>query len=346
MNALLRTIIVACVAAGAAAAAEPAAAENEAAAYTTLRSAIFPAQIQFQAGGYRDADGDYRGDYSSDLRDLAGGPIPGLQATLSLLPPAFNAERPAMRGYAFATHGFGEEGFVAYAWPERPGETGTLVFAILVNGLVWSKPAPAGEAAAPGAWDLWGGIRPGTPLQEPGPPWVKHHPPGVKAPGGRPRKSMADNLRQIALACAVYVNDEQEYPPDLQTLVKSSGGDLPERRLRSQKAPDRPDAFLYVRPAPNGGSTQPLVIEDPACWGDRGCHVVFCDGHTGWITSGAPKLWAEAKRLAALPKAAITGIAPDDWKAVQKLLDAAKPAKTEPPAAGPPDPDGVPDPDF
>jgi hypothetical protein len=98
---------------------------------------------------------------------------------------------------------------------------------------------------------------------------------------------------------------------------------------------------------PKGADDQPLVIEDPACWDDKGCHLVFCDGHTGWLTAGAAtKVWAEAKRLAALPKAATSGIAPEDWKAVQKVLDAAKPAKVEPPASAPPEPDGVPDPQF
>lgn len=319
---------------------------NESAAFTTLRSAIFPAQIQFQGGAYRDADGDGRGEYSPDLRELAGGAIPGLQATLSLLPAEFNAERPVVNGYAYATHDLGESGFVAYAWPAKPGEGGSLVLAIMANGVVWRRPVLVG-AAEPAAWDLWGGTRPAQAMQEPVAPWVKHQPPPAKPPPGPPRKSMAHNLRQIALASAVYLTDEKSYPPDLPTLVKATGGDLPERLLRSQKAPERADALLYVRPAPNGGSTQPMVIEDPACWDDRGCHLVFCDGRTGWLAGGAAtRVWAEAKRLAASPKAAANGIAPSDWKAVQKLLDAAKPAKTEPPAAGPPDPDGVPDPEF
>lgn len=343
---LIRTSLACIIATMAVPAVESAAAGNEAAAFATLRSGIFPAQIQFQAGAYRDADGDGRGEYSPDLRELAGGAIPGFRATLSLLPAAFNAEHPVVRGYAYATHELGETGFVAYAWPEKPGETGTVVLAVMASGMVWRRPATAGEAE-PGAWDLWGGTRPAKPIQEPSAPWTKYLPPPAKAPGGAPRKSMAGNLRQIALASAVYLNDEKAYPPDLPTLVKATGGDLPERLLRSQKAPERADAFLYVRPVPTAPATQPLVIEDPACWDGRGCHVVFCDGHTGWFAMGASaKLWAEAKRLAALPKASSTGIAPEDWKAVEKQLDTAKPAKVEPPGAGPPDPDGVPDPEF
>lgn len=347
MTSLLRTCLACLVAATAAPAADPTIVANEAAAFTTLRSAIFPAQIQFQGGAYRDADGDGRGEYSPDIRELAGGAIPGFRATLALLPAEFNAEHPVVRGYGFATHDLGETGFVAYAWPEKPGSTGSLVLAIMANGMVWSRPALA-DGGEPAAWELWGGTKPLKPVQEPAAPWTKYQPPPAKAPpGGAPRKSLAGNLRQIALASAVYLNDEKAYPTDLPTLAKATGGDLPERVLRSQKAPERADSFLYVRPVPKAGDDQPLVIEDPACWDGRGCHVVFCDGHTGWFGMGAAaKIWAEGQRLAALAKAATTGIAPEDWKAVQKQLETIKPAKTEPPAAGPPDRDGVPDPEF
>jgi prepilin-type N-terminal cleavage/methylation domain-containing protein len=48
---------------------------NEAAASASLKSGVFPAQVQFQAGGYQDADADNVGEYGV-LRALAG-----LQAT-------------------------------------------------------------------------------------------------------------------------------------------------------------------------------------------------------------------------------------------------------------------------
>jgi prepilin-type N-terminal cleavage/methylation domain-containing protein len=44
---------------------------NESAAATTLKSGIFPAQVQWQGGGYQDADGDNVGEYGT-LEYLAG----------------------------------------------------------------------------------------------------------------------------------------------------------------------------------------------------------------------------------------------------------------------------------
>lgn len=44
---------------------------NEAAASASLKSGVFPAQVQFQAGGYQDIDADNVGEYGT-LRALAG----------------------------------------------------------------------------------------------------------------------------------------------------------------------------------------------------------------------------------------------------------------------------------
>jgi type IV pilus assembly protein PilA len=69
---------------------------NEANAATSLKSGVFPGQVQFQAGGYIDSNGNGRGIYCSHPRYMAGATGPGDSLTsgpkraLSLLDPKFN----------------------------------------------------------------------------------------------------------------------------------------------------------------------------------------------------------------------------------------------------------------
>jgi type II secretory pathway pseudopilin PulG len=157
-------------------------AANEAAASTTLKAGVFPAQIQFQAGGYRDLDHDNVGEYGF-LGELSGGPIAG-QANdlqLALLTPTerWNKPLPEANGYRFAMFladgkggafgaedqqpaglsenaNEGERSFIAYAWPIDE-DSGRRAFAITHVGTVYATQAKELDGKAP-AWNtLFGG---------------------------------------------------------------------------------------------------------------------------------------------------------------------------------------------
>ncbi len=154
---------------------------NEMAAATSLKSGVFPAQIQFQAGNYLDQNEDGIGDYGF-FSEMAGGPInsQGDDIRLNLLPPAWNASYPTLNGYTFACwlpDGKGgalgaSEGvrkkidnptaikhpaFVAYAWPNNDDG---MVFAITHTGILYAKPALEVEISETGPkWnDLFDGM--------------------------------------------------------------------------------------------------------------------------------------------------------------------------------------------
>ena len=57
---------------------------NEAAASASLKSGMFPGQVQYQSGGYVDVDGDGRGVYSPSVSFLSG--ATGAASSLSLGP--------------------------------------------------------------------------------------------------------------------------------------------------------------------------------------------------------------------------------------------------------------------
>src|SRR5271154_7411122 len=78
---------------------------NDAAAASSLKSGVFPAEIQFQAGNYQDRDKDGIGDFGF-FGAMAGGPIPGRKdnLTLALLPPTWNAVSPVINGYQFSVY--------------------------------------------------------------------------------------------------------------------------------------------------------------------------------------------------------------------------------------------------
>ncbi len=76
--------------------------ENAAAA--ALKSGILPAEVQFQAGGYADGDGNGLGEYAAGFASayptLSGQSlINGI--TLNLLSPTYNTDTPTISGYTF-----------------------------------------------------------------------------------------------------------------------------------------------------------------------------------------------------------------------------------------------------
>jgi prepilin-type N-terminal cleavage/methylation domain-containing protein len=131
---------------------------NEAAAASSLKSGIFPAQVTFQSGTYVDIGGPSAtaangiGDYAEDLRDLAGyvaaspsdtDTIPNLP--LSLLPPTWNiAETSATSGpnnssYVYTCDSNYETGFAVVCWPvDEADSVGRRKFAINATGQVYA----------------------------------------------------------------------------------------------------------------------------------------------------------------------------------------------------------------
>ncbi len=162
---------------------------NEAAAAATLKSGIFPAQVQFQAGAYVDEDSDGRGEYGF-LTEFSGGPVPGFNKTLQLLAPGdWSGVRNGYHYVVYLPDGAGGGGdsrsalgqngigdreayWVAYAWPEK--DQGRKVFAICHTGMIYQQPMAKGPATATKpAWnDLFGG---GDKSWADQPTWLPYH---------------------------------------------------------------------------------------------------------------------------------------------------------------------------
>ena len=155
---------------------------NEAAAAATLKSGVFPAQVQFQGGAYRDLDHDNVGEFGF-FSELSGGPIAGQEKNLDirLMSPAerWNKPLPEANGYRFAMFladgkggafgaedkqpaglsenaNEGERYFIAYAWPIDE-DSGRRAFAITSAGIVYAIQAKELNGKAP-TWNaLFGG---------------------------------------------------------------------------------------------------------------------------------------------------------------------------------------------
>ena len=156
---------------------------NEAAASATLKSGIFPAQVQFQGGCYQDEDQDNVGEYGLlselagrrptgkvpvDALRLLGGPLRNANFSNGYcfacwLPdgkggavgePEGDAARPSIiDGAAVADANAQERFFVVYAWPNEEGK-GRVMFALDQSGQVYETPWDGQEPA----WNaLYGG---------------------------------------------------------------------------------------------------------------------------------------------------------------------------------------------
>jgi prepilin-type N-terminal cleavage/methylation domain-containing protein len=157
---------------------------NEAAASTSLKSGIFPAEVQFTGGGYQDADADLTGEYGP-LQALSGrvatlrNAVGELKLLSGPLGAADNAGLVSANGYHFtsfapsatvaltgvtstawleadaacpiltvapATANNGERFFIVGCAPEKYSDTGRRVFAITQDGQIRS-PATAAQIA-------------------------------------------------------------------------------------------------------------------------------------------------------------------------------------------------------
>jgi prepilin-type N-terminal cleavage/methylation domain-containing protein len=131
---------------------------NEAAAATSLKAGIFPAQVQFQGGGYADGNGNGIGDFANSFPVMAGSPVIPPNATaaisLTLLPATWNSTAPTVNNYIFAVEAANELGFVSTCWPTDLGSSiGRRRFAINTGGTVYGTPPatsnPAVATSAP-----------------------------------------------------------------------------------------------------------------------------------------------------------------------------------------------------
>lgn len=126
---------------------------NEAAAATSLKSGVFPAQVQFQAGGYVDAGGptgvgadgigDFAGIYtamSGSTQAAVGGPLPVVP--LALLPQTWDAVSPNINNYIFEVAACYELSFCCACYPGDQGAgIGRRCFAINTGGTVYATAA-------------------------------------------------------------------------------------------------------------------------------------------------------------------------------------------------------------
>ena len=141
---------------------------NESAAAASLKSGIFPGQVQFQSGAYSDIDSNGRGEYAVDHKYMAGATAAATTGTttkvLSLLAPTFNVnDGTAVGAYSYQCDVCTSTGtangdqinaesyFAAYGAPNNPGNDGRRSFGISLFGSVMStKQSLAATTAAIG----------------------------------------------------------------------------------------------------------------------------------------------------------------------------------------------------
>jgi hypothetical protein len=138
------------------------------------------------------------------------------------------------------------------------------------------------------------------------------------------RSQSGKNMSQILGAMVAYSTAEEvAWPPSFEALAKSQS--LPAALFRSPSNPAIVNPYLFVRGIPDAPWNMPVLIEDPACNRGQGSMVCFGDAHVKWIKApGAQRLWQEAQRLAALPKATMGGIELADWAEVADVLGLSK----------------------
>ena len=101
----------------------------------------------------------------------------------------------------------------------------------------------------------------------------------ARARGEASALASSANLKGIGVACMIYAYDNQEkYPPDLQTLVDS--GDISERQLISPQAPQGMRSYAYI-PGHTMKSDPSWVVAYEQWPGqpEDGAPVLFVDGH-------------------------------------------------------------------
>jgi prepilin-type N-terminal cleavage/methylation domain-containing protein len=138
---------------------------QEAAAATALKSGILPAEVQFQAGAYQDADGNGLGEYAVSNGLGAGKSFPLLSGattttggvTLNLLAPTYQAANPSISGYKFndpASENSSQERVWGVINQPLDQNQGRRIFAINQAGNIYaSKPNVSAFASTTGVQD-------------------------------------------------------------------------------------------------------------------------------------------------------------------------------------------------
>ena len=125
---------------------------NEAAAASSLKAGVFPAEVQFQAGGYVDNGGPVTGsgangigDFAFNWKGMSGGfsatgASSGLPAVpLSLLPNTWQVDKPNINSYVFTVDSNYEVNFCAACYPsDQLASIGRRCFAINAGGTVYA----------------------------------------------------------------------------------------------------------------------------------------------------------------------------------------------------------------
>ncbi len=148
---------------------------------------------------------------------------------------------------------------------------------------------------------------------------------GILLPAIGMARSMARRAQSGKILTNIYgamigwsVTNDRWPPPSFAELAKAQS--LPKALFSSPSNPSVVNPFLFVTPIKDPSSRQPVLLEDPACNKGTGINICFGDAHVQWIKApAAQRIWQEALRLAALPKAKNGGIELADWAKVEDL---------------------------
>jgi prepilin-type N-terminal cleavage/methylation domain-containing protein len=136
---------------------------NEAAAASSLKSGVFPGEVQFQAGNYVDLGGpslpvapDGIGDFAVLYTAMSGATIATATAAnplpavpLALLPQTWDVALPNVNNYLFTLGSNYEMAFCAACYPgDQASGIGRRCFAINTGGTVYATAAATTNSAA------------------------------------------------------------------------------------------------------------------------------------------------------------------------------------------------------
>jgi prepilin-type N-terminal cleavage/methylation domain-containing protein len=124
---------------------------NESAAASSLKAGVFPAQVQFQAGGFLDANTDGVGDFATGYAMMSGAsitPTGGSALSLSFLPTTWESATPNIGNYLFVVGSNNQYNFCAACYPsDLADKIGRRKFGINAGGTVYATPPAASNTA-------------------------------------------------------------------------------------------------------------------------------------------------------------------------------------------------------
>jgi RNA polymerase sigma-70 factor (ECF subfamily) len=348
-------------------------AANEAGARASLKSGILPAAVQFQAGGYLDRDRDGIGEYgflnelsgknalTSQLnnfsligKELGSGIVNSYQFAIFLpdgkggaqSEPGNFSER---RGDAPEAVQEQEHNWLAIAWPIDHTKGGNC-YAMTQDGSLLEQPYDGKKPDWNDVVDRIGGA-------EKWPLFVETEETKWKGRLVPHLLAIEGGIMPIMLGRLAYQHESSGTWPNLQNSQLFPVG-IGNGQISTKDVEPGWLFFYYCRPSEHPSPRQPLLIENPKCNPDGGCHVGFIDidskrqmpseaidmkvldkelkkMYPSFVAyANAPqasRLWQTAIRLADSPKAHDQGLTLDDWAEVSDILDAiAKPVEQWP----------------